>query len=132
MSEAQARELWAQWGLLGNATTPRPRAPDETRQRQPRSSPDSLLFGSDPDAKLVFSCHNAVTIGTLYLQARISPTPLFDIVAARLASPEQTSRIARVNISTSGFSSGGAECRAGMVPGKRAKRQARARADDGS
>ena len=37
------------------------------------------------------------------------------------ASPEQTSRIARVNISTSGFSSGGAECRAGMV------RQARAR-----
>ena len=122
MSEAQARELWAQWGLLGNATTPRPRAPDETRQRQPRSSPDSLLFGSDPDAKLVFSCHNAVTIGTLYLQARISPTrPLFDIVAARLASPEQTSRIARVNISTSGFSSGGAECRAGMV------RQARAR-----
>ena len=38
--------------------TRRPQAPDETRQRQPRSSPDSLLFGSDPDAKLVFSCHN--------------------------------------------------------------------------
>jgi hypothetical protein len=54
-------------------------------------------------------------------ESPLPPTPLFDIVAARLASPEQTSRIARVNISTSGFSSGGAECRAGMV------RQARAR-----
>ena len=77
MSEAQARELWAHSGAFFG--TRRPQAPDETRQRQPRSSPDSLLFGSAIPTRS--SCL-AVTIGTLYLHARISP--LFDIVATRV------------------------------------------------